>query len=417
VFWLAGHAGAGKSTIAFSISQHYDTNSELLAANFFCSRQFKDTSRRKYIIPSIVYQLARHSNSFRHALVAVNQFGSCDEPDKQLKELLVEPWKRCLRDRKFQIPSFLIVIDALDEIVKDEGAIFLRDLLGAVRDGHLAGLRFLVTSRLHPKIVDLCNSFPRNAVCRLQEVDMADVSNDIATFLEAELPALRDEPRLMELAKRSDGLFIYAATAVRYINPQKASKTEQLASLVKLLGPRLPTSTRNPLVIDELYKEILRSAFGDLEEEEFSVRRGILHYVVLENVPVKVPVLSKLNPIYTRDLVTHVVNELYPVLYIEHDVISWYHASFPDFLFDSTRSKFIVTLPSGEKHTVDMTCQLDEYESTRKVKLLPCPALSCFLCCVLVAQFPHGSSRPLRLQLFASLNVLNGRKRWRFRLV
>jgi uridine kinase len=131
VFWLAGHAGAGKSTIAYSIAQHYDRNSELLAANFFCSRQFEDAKRRKYIIPSVAYQLARHSSSFRSALVTVNQFGSCDEPDKQLKELLVEPWTRCLRDREFQIPSSLVIVDALDEIAEDEGPNFLQELLGA----------------------------------------------------------------------------------------------------------------------------------------------------------------------------------------------------------------------------------------------------------------------------------------------
>jgi hypothetical protein len=107
----------------------------------------------------------------------------------------------------------------------------------ALNDGHLAGLRFLVTSRLHPKIVHLCNSFPPNAVCRLQEVDMAHAGNDITTFLQAELPDLRNAPQVKELAEKSNGLFIYAATAVRYINPQTTIKTEQLASLARLLGP------------------------------------------------------------------------------------------------------------------------------------------------------------------------------------
>ncbi|KAJ7733709.1 hypothetical protein B0H14DRAFT_2408910, partial [Mycena olivaceomarginata] len=71
VFWLTGHAGSGKSTIAYSISQHYCA-SHVLAANFFCSRQFEDTTSRQYIVPSIVHQLAKHSNSFHHALLASN---------------------------------------------------------------------------------------------------------------------------------------------------------------------------------------------------------------------------------------------------------------------------------------------------------------------------------------------------------
>ncbi|KAJ7938037.1 hypothetical protein B0H13DRAFT_1465789, partial [Mycena leptocephala] len=93
----------------------YGQTSELLAANFFCSRQFEDTRTRQYIIPSVVYQLARHSSSFRRALVAINQFGAPDESGEQMKALLVEPWKECVRRRQFQLPAFLIVVDALDE--------------------------------------------------------------------------------------------------------------------------------------------------------------------------------------------------------------------------------------------------------------------------------------------------------------
>jgi len=63
VFWLTGQAGSGKSTIAYTVTDHFDdvedASSDLkyiLGANFFCSRQFEDTRRRKYIIPTIAYQ-------------------------------------------------------------------------------------------------------------------------------------------------------------------------------------------------------------------------------------------------------------------------------------------------------------------------------------------------------------------------
>ncbi|KAJ7834329.1 hypothetical protein B0H14DRAFT_2363864, partial [Mycena olivaceomarginata] len=92
VFWLTGHAGSGKSTIAYSISQHYCA-SHVLAVNFFCSRQFEDTTSRQYIVPSIVHQLARHSNSFHHVLLASNQFWVSDDPSEHLKTLLVDPWR------------------------------------------------------------------------------------------------------------------------------------------------------------------------------------------------------------------------------------------------------------------------------------------------------------------------------------
>ncbi|KAF8147647.1 hypothetical protein K438DRAFT_1867463 [Mycena galopus ATCC 62051] len=94
VFWLNGHAGAGKSTIAFSISQDYD--GRLLAASFFCSRQFEDTRKRKFIIPTIAHQLGHHLTAFYDALASVDSSEACDEPDKQILELFVTPWQRCL---------------------------------------------------------------------------------------------------------------------------------------------------------------------------------------------------------------------------------------------------------------------------------------------------------------------------------
>ena len=46
-----------------------------------------------------------------------------------------------------------------------------------------------------------------------------DVSADILRYLDAELPRL-DKGEHAELARQAGGLFIYAATAVRYMTPQ-----------------------------------------------------------------------------------------------------------------------------------------------------------------------------------------------------
>ncbi|KAJ7834328.1 hypothetical protein B0H14DRAFT_2169357, partial [Mycena olivaceomarginata] len=81
----------------------------------------------------------------------------------------------------------LIVIDALDEIADGEGAIFLRELLDAVRDGEFAGLKFLVTSRPDPIIADLCKDIAPATVYHLQQVPTDDVDKDIKTFLHAKL--------------------------------------------------------------------------------------------------------------------------------------------------------------------------------------------------------------------------------------
>jgi hypothetical protein len=274
-----------------------------------------------------------------------------------MKALLVRPWQECVNQLPHKTPPLLIVVDALDEIEHGGGYIFLRDLLQAIRDGHLSGLKFLVTSRPDPDIVALCSSFPQHAVCRLQEVDMTIVDQDITTFLRAKLPALADEPQLVELARRSSGLFIYAATAVRYSNPRpRMSKFEQLGLIGELLRPTWPVNSRNLFLIDELYKQILWSAFSGLEDEQFATRRLLLHDILSAGEHTwSASTIAQKNST-TEEMVQLVVTELHSVLYIKDNRICWYHASFPDFIFDSARSKFIVELPGSRQCLIDMSC-------------------------------------------------------------
>ncbi|KAF8736797.1 hypothetical protein AX14_013896 [Amanita brunnescens Koide BX004] len=94
-----------------------------------------------------------------------------------MKDLLIGPWQRSANDRRPERPPYL-VIDALDEI---EGE----------------GWSFLIVLTRHLRI-----------------------KPDIVTYLKHRLPYLRGEPRLTDLAQKADGLFLYAATVVRYITPR-----------------------------------------------------------------------------------------------------------------------------------------------------------------------------------------------------
>jgi hypothetical protein len=107
----------------------------------------------------------------------------------------------------------------LDEIEDEGGSGFLQDLLQVINQNDLHGLKFLVTSRQDPTIVSLCESFNSKRVCHLHEVDTQEVKKDIMTNLTDKLSALQAERDLGEFAQQADGLFIYAATGVRYISP------------------------------------------------------------------------------------------------------------------------------------------------------------------------------------------------------
>jgi len=360
VYWLTGQAGSGKTSIAYTITQHFDKidrakgpeRHTVLGGDFLCSRQFEETKRRVYIIPTLVHQLARKSRSFANALHSTGNFDSIDKLSYQMEDLLVGPWHQSDNARRTEIPPYLIVVDALDEIEDRGGYNFLRELLDEVNSRKLRGLKFLVTSRTDPDLVELCDSFASKAVCRLQEVPTEEVESDIRTYLHVKLPALMSEAELVDVAKRAGGLFIYAATVVRYLTPRhKITLAEQRTLMKKLFSQSFASSSAHSHV-DGLYKHVLQQAFSGLDGEILDSRLRILHTFLctVERTPASVAADLLSQP---PEVAEAVLSELYAVLYAKDGQILWYHASFPDFIFSETRSRVEL---GGEK--IDMSCNV-----------------------------------------------------------
>ncbi|KAF9029837.1 hypothetical protein BDZ89DRAFT_1065133, partial [Hymenopellis radicata] len=336
IYWLNGSAGTGKSTIAYSVCKSLDADDpHILGASFFCSRQLTELRERKHIIPSIVYQLARYSRSFATALLQAN-LDSADSSAKQMKDLLIEPWLKSASDRLPDFPPCLVIVDALDEV--RGGWEFLSELISTVEAGHLSGLKFLITSRREPKLVERCTALASDFVCHLEEVSRDNVQHDILTFLSAELPNLCDTPQLKVLAERADGLFVYAATAARFI--LQGYRNERLGQLDSLLQA-WPTRSESVdvLPVDHLYSQVLQDVFTSVGKTLRHSRLKILYTILCTEEPVSISVLSGLLCDSACD-VDGVIENLHAVLYVSKndDCIYWYHKSFYDFICDSERS-------------------------------------------------------------------------------
>jgi hypothetical protein len=195
IYWLSGQAGAGKTTIAFTIALYFKNlrmngnNGVILGGTFFCSRQFLDTRSAGSIVRTIVYQLALKSQSFQAALRQFGRFETVEHgPRSQFMGLLVEPWMQSMQQRRANNePCYILPINALDELEGTGGTDFLATLFDVVSKQHLAGLKFLVTSRLDPDLVRRIESFPSKRVCRLEKVPLDQSSADIKVYLEANL--------------------------------------------------------------------------------------------------------------------------------------------------------------------------------------------------------------------------------------
>ena len=354
VFWLTGQAGSGKTTIAYTIAKRFEDDDNVnqhtvLGGNFLCSRQFQETQAQTHIVPTIAYQLAHKCQSYANALHVADKFNAVNhDVSSQMKDLLVGPWQLSEATRNpelLELPPYLIVIDALDEIEGNGGSSFLRDLLLAINEHDLRGLKFLVTSRSDPKVAALCKSFASEAVCRLQDVPIEEAKSDIETYLKSQLPGLAGSSEFTELGQRAGGLFIYAATVVKYLTPLDSITVKEQTEMLKDFLSNLyePVSSNDATyLVDELYRQIMCDAFSKLSGNVLTRRLHTLYTFLCTAERTSASVVAALVPDGDEDAARAVLRDLHAVLYTQDDQVFWYHASFPDFIFTQARSNFCI---------------------------------------------------------------------------
>lgn len=348
VYWLSGMAGTGKSTIAYTICQKLYGNGEAarrLGASFFCSRQIVAGHRRQNIIPTIAYCLAHNLPAFGRALLNSHFDAQLPPLTDHIRSLLLEPWNASTTGSDQSLPPLVVVIDALDELEEDDGSRFLEELINEIAQckGTLQGLKFLVTSRRDPHIENACSSIDRRATYRLEEVSSHVVDQDIKAYLRANLPDDVEEFKLRNLVCKSSGLFIFAATIVRFVMSvaQADIRRDRLNTLIDKL-PDQSHRGAGGLLIDHLYEDILDTWISPIAEAEQDLPLAILQTVICTEEPIlisDIPLLFNLNK---RSIEANSVKEfiasLHAVLYISGDGrVCVYHKSFADFMLDPTR--------------------------------------------------------------------------------
>jgi len=352
IYWLFGLAGTGKSTIAFTLARRFElagnTETTALGGNFFCSRQFEETKQAKRIVRTIVYHLALVCEPFANALTRCRFDTINRDVRTQLEALLVRPWRESESDRLADPstpPHYLIVIDALDEIDGKSGSDFLRDLLHIINKHHLRGLKFFATSRPDPDLVNYIKSFEDKQLYRLEEVPSEEAQEDIAKYLNANLPHFVGSPEMDRLVSQADGLFIYAATVVKYLaDLQEVEQKKLLDQLLATSTLGIPQTEEDEApLLDQLYLQLLSNAFYNVPSAVRQDRLKILHTFICTAERTSTSVVANLVSTSDADsftkLVDTVLAQFHAVLYTQHDQVFWYHKSFPDFLFNPGRSK------------------------------------------------------------------------------
>ncbi|CAE6381741.1 unnamed protein product [Rhizoctonia solani] len=340
VYWLNGMAGTGKTTIAYSVCAELDARRQL-GASFFCSRLREECRNVNVIIPSIAYQLARFSRPYQSALSAVlekNPDVHGRLPHMQFDALIAKP----MLEVQHTLPEELVVvIDALDECEQKESTARMLDVL--LSKSVILPVKFIVSSRPESQIHDQMTSERTRSRLVLHELDKGEVQADIEKYLREALTQMSpSEAQIAALVERAGILFIYAATAVRYIGYDKFHRnpSARLSTILKRPQGRISTQSTE---VDQLYETILEAALGDrgLEEADRVDMQRVLYTVICAREPLTVGGISELLQINDADCVRAALRPLWSVVHVVvgSELVTTLHASFPDFMFDRTRSK------------------------------------------------------------------------------
>ncbi|RLL94298.1 hypothetical protein CFD26_102355 [Aspergillus turcosus] len=354
IFWLSGWAGTGKSTIARTIArQYYDE--QRLGASFFFSRGGGDIGHAGKFVTTIARQLASNILPLQQfvcdAVASYSAIGTQSLSD-QWRHLILSPLSKM--DSGSGPPSYLLAIDALDECDDDKGIQVILSLLTEAQPVFNNILRVLITSRPNLLIEVGFSRIPPANHCAfvLHRLPSETVSHDTVLFLQHEFktiaqdqalePAWPGAEAIERLANRAGGLFIWCATACRFVQEGGFFAEERLNSLLQ--GSTSSTAPEEHL--NEIYTSVLRAAvlptYTEQEKEKlYDHLRHILGTIVILYSPLPLGSMCKLIQVPKRRA-AQMLAHLHAILDVPDDLtrpLRLHHPSFRDFLIDNQRCR------------------------------------------------------------------------------
>ncbi|KAF2621166.1 hypothetical protein BU25DRAFT_404915 [Macroventuria anomochaeta] len=350
IFWLSGLAGTGKSTIARTVARSY-FDERRLAASFFFSRGGGDVGHAGRFVTSIAVQLA-------HSVPAARQH-ICDavaERSDIVGQSLRDQWQHLVYRplSKLREPGpYVVVVDALDECDSDSNIRIIVQLLAEARSLTGVRLRVLLTSRPEEPIRhgfgQMADAEHKNVV--LHNISPSIVDHDIGLFLEDKLQSIGRErclragwpgaETIIQLVQSASGLFIWAATACRFIREGKRFAAKRLETILCNDGNTVAAPEKH---LNQIYVTVLNSSLSaDFTDEERGEHCRMLRYIVGSVVvlfsPLSAWCLSALLHVAYED-VSQTLEDLHAILNIPEDTtqpLRLHHPSFRDFLLDKKR--------------------------------------------------------------------------------
>ena len=245
IYWLSGLAGTGKSTIARTVARRY-FEQKRLGASFYFSRGGGDVGHASKFFTSIAVQLAYNAPSLRRYIseAAEEQIDIANHSLRdQWRQLVIRPLLRS--DKRLSPSSYLLIVDALDECDNENRIHTILQLLAEARSLTTVRLRVFLTSRPEVPIRQGIRAIPQaeHQDFILHDIPPAIVSHDITLFLQVNFEQIRNELHLKaewpggevieKLVLAAGSLFIWAATACRFVREGRKFAADRLSLILK----------------------------------------------------------------------------------------------------------------------------------------------------------------------------------------
>jgi hypothetical protein len=303
-------------------------------------------------VTSIAVQLA-------HSVPASQQYisNAVAERSDIISHSLRDQWQHLVYRplSKLREPGpYVIVIDALDECDSDNNIRIILELLAEAQSLTDIQLRVLLTSRPEMPIRygfrQMVDAEHKDVV--LHNISSLVVDHDIKLFLENNLRSIGQEYYLgaswpgadiiIQLVQSASGLFIWAATACRFIRDGRRFAAKRLETILRSNGNTAIAAPEKHL--NQIYETVLRSSFSadytdEEKEEHCNMLRYVLGSIVVLSSPLSTLGLSALLHV-TEESVRQTLEDLHAILNIPKDLaqpLQLHHPSFRDFLLSKDR--------------------------------------------------------------------------------
>ncbi|KZP32539.1 TPR-like protein [Athelia psychrophila] len=297
ILWLSGVAGSGKTAIAHTVAQRLHKNG-LLGSSFFFDRDIPSHDSAQMLCSTIARDLANAFPVIADYIAAAleGELGLASAPlARQFEELISKPLQRHPIDR-----PFVVVIDALDESIRDE----LDNTFLTIFRNEASQLpplfRIFVTSRPTAQITSYLSG-AAHILSHSINIHSSENWKDVATFIDAQFqdstmqskmgPDGVDETLIIQLKDLAEGLFIWIVTVFNYLRTAFMSRQKLRA----LLSKSKPEGYPPDIKMDNLYTSVLEIS-GDWDDRDFLQAYDIVMGTIMAaKRPLSLAALQALN--------------------------------------------------------------------------------------------------------------------------